>query len=106
MPVAVQLMTVATVLALLGGVLWCARRFAPGVVTLAAFRSGIPAAKFRETARVSLTPQHRLHRVETPEGDSYLLATHPAGVTVLSARAAGFTSANGTAPASAAGQAT
>lgn len=103
MPLAVQLMTVVTVLALLGGLLWCVRRAAPGVVSLAAWRPGIPAAKLRETARLALTPQHRLHRVETPEGESYLLATHPSGVTVLASRAASVTSVTGVTQANSAG---
>ena len=43
------------------------------------------APALRVRAQMALTPQHRLHQIETAAGECYLLATHPGGVTVITA---------------------
>jgi hypothetical protein len=92
-----QVVAVATVLALAGALAWFARRASQGgavrwsgfslpSLMLGPARPGSTQGRARVTARVSLTPQHCLHRVETGDGLVLLLATHSAGITVIEAK--------------------
>jgi hypothetical protein len=102
-----QLTAVLVVLALIAGLAWGVRRLQGGVQSCVqtGIQSGIQtglqgvrlpvwlgaraAGPMREraplslTSQISLTAQHRLHRIETGEGDILLLVTYPGGVTVV-----------------------
>jgi hypothetical protein len=77
---------VVFVFAVLAALRWALRRAAPagGFPWPGAFDGRRPSAPLRRTARVQLTPTHMLHQIETPQGERYLLATYPGGVSVVS----------------------
>lgn len=88
MTFATQAEAVLVVMALLGAVLWGLRRASVRLGWGTELGSKQASRPLRITAQLSLTPQHRLHQVETPQGERYVLATHPAGIAVISASAA------------------
>lgn len=87
-----SLIAVFAVLMLAGLLAWAARRAQTGGLRAGLLRmggAGAAGSALRETSRLVLTPQHRVHRVETAGGEVILLATHPGGVTVIPSRESG-----------------
>ena len=87
-----QLLVAAGVVALVAALAWLARRRG------GAWTGPTRQATLRESARLGLTPTHRLHQVETREGRVLLLATHPGGVTVVADLTAHRTALAGQSP--------
>ena len=71
-----DIVSVVAVLGLLAGALHLARK--RGFVTVGAAQD----SKLKSVARISLTPTHGLHLVQTDRG-MILIATHPGGSTVV-----------------------
>jgi flagellar biogenesis protein FliO len=79
--------SVLLVFSLLGAVLWALRR--GGRISIQGFARKRLLGSTKEMAsleRLSLTPQHTLHRVRVC-GREILVATHPQGCTVLTEQA-------------------
>jgi flagellar biogenesis protein FliO len=77
-----QILSVLTVLALLGGGLWWLRR--KGVAQFAAVSRGAggKARSMQLVERLALTPQHALHLVRV-SGRTILVASSPGGCSLL-----------------------
>ena len=91
MLLAQQTGAVLTVLALFALVFWGLRRMGAGSLCGPSRwpGSGAKPVPLRVMAQLALTPQHRLFQIETAQGECYMLATHPAGVTVVGSGKAG-----------------
>lgn len=83
MEIARQAMAVAAVFALLGAVLYFARR--GGAIRFPMARLQGRVKSIEAVERVALTPQHALHIVRI-HGREVVIATHPQGCTVVSER--------------------